>query len=92
VAKADQLSLDPSDVGYLKMSPRSRGKPGAPITDTRSTVLTLTHRPTGLQVTGEVPAGRYTNAQMNARQDALHQTLMAELTALVAKKLRLPGR
>jgi hypothetical protein len=92
MAKASPFSLDPDDVGYLKMSPRSRGKPGAPITDARSTVLTLTHRPTGLRVTGEVPEGRYTNAQMNARQAALHQALMTELTALVAKKLRLPGR
>jgi len=92
MAKVGPFSLDPDDVGYLKMSPRSRGKPGAPITDTRSTVLTLTHRPTGLQVTGEVPEGRYTNAQMNVRQDALHQTLMAELTALVAQRLRLPRR
>lgn len=92
MAKDSRFSLDPDDVGYLQISPRSRGKPGAPITDTRSTVLTLTHRPTGLRVTGEVPESRYTNAQMNARQDALHQTLMADLTALVAKKLRLPGR
>jgi hypothetical protein len=92
VAKAGAFSLDPNDVGYLRMSPRLRGKPGLPITDLRSTTLTLTHRPTGLQVTGEVPEGRYTNAQMNAQQDLLHQKLMAELTAMVAKKLRLPGR
>jgi hypothetical protein len=90
--KVEHFSLDPNDVGYLKMSPRTRGKPGSPISDVRSTILTLIHRPTGLQVKGEVPEGRYTNAQMNAQQDALHRTLMAELTALVAKKLRLPGR
>ena len=92
MVKTNRFSLDPDDVGYLKMSPRTRGKLGAPITDVRSTTLTLTHRPTGLQVKGEVSAGRYTNAQMTSLQDALHRTLMAELTALVAKKLRLPGR
>lgn len=92
MAKPYRFSLDPNDIGYLKMSPRARGKPGSPITDVRATNLTLTHRPTGLQVTGEVPAGHYTNAQMNAQQDLLHRKLMAELTALVAKKQRLPGR
>ena len=92
MTKANRFSLDPTDIDYQRTTSRSRGKPGLPITDSRASAITLIHRPTGLQVTGEVPEGQYTNAQVSIRLDALYQALMSELTESVAKKLRLPGR
>jgi len=58
----------------------------------RNTQLTLTHRPTGLQVTGEVVAGNYSRRQMIEETNKLQLRLMAELEKLVATQLRLPGR
>jgi len=54
--------------------------------------ITLFHRPSGLSVSGEVPTGAYTNAQMNAQSEALRRVLYEELRLAVAKKLKTPGR
>lgn len=51
-----------------------------------SASLTLIHRPTGCTLSGNVPAGRYTKKQMQAKKQELQSTLFAELSQLVAKQ------
>lgn len=59
---------------------------------TTSRQVTLTHLPTGLAVTGEIPPGQRTRGQMQAETTALERALRDRLQRAVAKHLRLPGR
>ena len=52
----------------------------------------MTHIPTGIEVTGEIPTGNYTKKQMRQLRQELEQKLFLELEAKVAKHLRIPGR
>jgi hypothetical protein len=60
--------------------------------DTSSVELYLKHLPTGVEVQGEVPAGHYSNKQMQAAKETLWNELQELLCLAVAKHLRLPGR
>jgi hypothetical protein len=87
------LRLQPEDVEISSVSAAS-GPPSGPHSSrarqVRNTRLTVTHRSTGLAVTGEVAAGSYSRKQMIAETDKLKLRLMAELEKLVASRLRLP--
>lgn len=54
--------------------------------------FTLTHAPTGLQVSGEVPKGHYSKAQLSSLKDDLLKKLWHQLERNVAARLRIPGR
>ncbi len=54
--------------------------------------LTLTHKSTGIEVTGEVPTGHYSRREMQSEVRKLEEGLFAELESQVAKALRIPGR
>ncbi len=58
----------------------------------KGSTIRLLHRPTGLTVSGEVPQIHQTKTSLQRAQDALRIELMQQLTELVAKHLRLPGR
>jgi hypothetical protein len=58
----------------------------------KGSTIRLVHRPTGLDVSGDVPQVHQTKASLQRAQDVLRIELMRQLTDLVAKQLRLPGR
>lgn len=58
----------------------------------KGSTIRLVHRPTGLDVTGEVPQIHQTNRSLQRAQDALRIELMQQLTERVAKHLRIRGR
>ncbi len=53
---------------------------------------TLRHEPTGTEVSGRIPYGRYTRKEMKALKESLFSELAQQLEAEVAKKLRTPRR
>jgi hypothetical protein len=57
-----------------------------------SSRLSLTHIPTGINVTGEVPEGHYSKKEMRQLQSELYEKLFLQLEAKVGKHLRAPGR
>jgi hypothetical protein len=75
-------------------SASSTGKSGAMARKEKVTSASyeLTHRPTGLTVRGEVPAGRYSKKEMRALKEKLFARLYKELEEKVARHLRIPGR
>jgi hypothetical protein len=77
-----------------KGSGSSSGKTGnmARKTKVTSAFYELTHRPTGLTVQGEVPAGSYSKKEMRALKERLFARLFKELEEKVARHLRIPGR
>ncbi len=54
--------------------------------------MILVHRPTGVQVKGEIKAGNYTRSEMRKLQNELYQKLLILLEGEVAKVLRISGR
>jgi hypothetical protein len=60
--------------------------------DDRSREITLTHTPTAIAVTGQIPRGNYDMREMKRLTDELKERLFVELEATVAKRLRIPGR
>jgi hypothetical protein len=54
--------------------------------------LRLVHHPTGVEVSGEIPAGHYSKARLKQLRAELHARLFAELERRVAQHLRVPGR
>lgn len=87
--------LKPEDVTWTLTGGASGPSPGprsSRARQTRNAATTLVHVPTGVQVTGEVPAGNYTREQMAEETRRLGERLMAELEQLVASRLRTPGR
>jgi hypothetical protein len=58
----------------------------------KGSTIRLVHRPTGLDVFGEVQQVHQTKASLQRAQEALRIELMKQLTERVAKHLRLPGR
>ncbi len=59
--------------------------------DTRSWHFTLAHTPSGIEVSGEIPSGNYSQKQMQQEREKLFSTLWEQLQQKVAKHLRLPG-
>lgn len=90
------FSLKPSDINWAWHSSRigARKKLGraSAAVDTSSWRLILTHTPTGVEISGEIPMGHYSNKQMQAKKQQLWNTLHEELKQQVAKHLKLPGR
>jgi hypothetical protein len=60
--------------------------------DVRSVSITLVHRPTKIEVGGQVPEGHYSRKEMISQHKALCSQLFAELETRVAKHLKIPGR
>ena len=58
----------------------------------KGSTIRLVHRPTGLDVSGDVPQVHQTKASLRRAQDVLRIELKQKLTELVARHLRLPGR
>jgi hypothetical protein len=88
---ASKNRFDVNDVGISMMSTasgRRRLRRHSRANDLRSTTLTLTHRPTGLVLTGEVPEGHYSRKQMRDLVAKLEQDLLLKLAELVTKKSR----
>ncbi len=87
--------LRPEDVGVSAVSSAS-GPPSGPRSSRarqiRSERITLTHRTTGAEVSGEIVAGNYTRKQMIEERRRLKVELMSKLEKLVASRLRLSGR
>ena len=54
--------------------------------------VTLKHRQTGLTVQGAVKSGSYSREALRRLVAKLRAKLLADLSAAVARKLRLPGR
>ncbi|HEU4558064.1 MAG TPA: hypothetical protein VFS20_09450 [Longimicrobium sp.] len=77
------------------MSGRSGGRRRASLSralDVSGCEIRLAHRPTGIEVTGEVPEGHYSRAELTRLRADLRARLFAELEQRVARHLRIPGR
>lgn len=88
-------SLDPAEVVESSMTGNSSGRRRAAHSralDVTETMLTLRHRPTGIEVSGSVPPGPYARPAMKKLKAELHAQLFDELERLVAKQLRVAGR
>lgn len=88
-------SMDSGDVGEFRVQSRSGGRRRASQSramDTSGITITLTHRPTGIEVAGEVPAGGYSRTELTELERELRAALWAELEERVARHLRIPGR
>jgi len=88
-------SLNPAEVATSSQAStaRRRGKAAqSRALDVTESTLKLLHLPTGIEVTGGVPAGHHSRAEMRRLRDDLHRRLFADLERLVARHLRVPGR
>lgn len=52
----------------------------------------LVHSETGIEVSEEIPLGRYTRSELRRLQDEAIDRLYSELEVRVARALRIPGR
>jgi len=90
----EDLRLRPEDVRVSVVSSTS-GPPSGPhssrANQIRSERITLTHRSTGAEVSGEIAAGNYTRKQMIEERRRLNLELFAKLEKAVANRLRLSG-
>ena len=89
--------INPADVEITSSGSASspRGGHGRRLSralDLRAMVITVTHRPTGIVLRGEVPEGHYSKDEMRKLKDAVVERLMHKLEQAVAKHLRVPGR
>jgi hypothetical protein len=85
----------PADVDYIAFASavnRRRKLRQSRALDLRSVTVRLTHRPTGLVVTGTVSDGHYSRAEMRRLQTTLEADLLGKLQAKVAMHLRTPRR
>ncbi len=89
-AKKPKWALDPATVGVCLSS--SRGRHGRMQRVSACCRLELIHMPTGITVTGEVPRGHHSKKELWKLSEALRERLFANLEAMVAKHLRIPGR
>jgi hypothetical protein len=88
-------SLDPREVHLFGSGSRSSTRRRASLPrslDVSGGGLRLVHYPTGVEVSGEIPAGHYSKAQLKELRAELHARLFAELERRVARHLRVPGR
>lgn len=86
-------SLDPKEVAISGISSSSskHGQFSRRLKVTSCTLI-LTHRPTGLEVQGQVPLGNYSKKEMKELRGKLYRELFVRLEGKVAKHLRVPGR
>ena len=88
-------SLDPQEVHLFGMGSRSSTRRRATLPrslDVSGGSLRLVHHPTGVEVSGDIPAGHYSKARLRVLRQGLHARLFAELERRVARHLRVPGR
>ena len=88
-------SLDPQEVHQFGSGSRSSTRRRASLPrslDVSGGGLRLVHQPTGVEVSGEIPAGHYSKARLKELRQELHARLFAELERRVARHLRVPGR
>jgi hypothetical protein len=88
-------SLDPQEVHLFGMSSRSSNRRRAALPrslDVSGGSLRLVHHPTGIEVSGDIPAGHYSKTRLRDLRQELHARLFAELERRVARHLRVPGR
>ena len=88
-------SLDPKQVHMFGTGSRSSTRRRASLPrslDVSGSGLSLVHSPTGVEVSGEIPAGHYSKARLKDLRAELHARLFAELERRVARHLRVPGR
>lgn len=79
------MELEPADVAISGSS--SSGSPrrrtgmarSSRAEDARSAMIRLVHRPTGLEIEGEIPSGPYSRNEMGKRTDDLIAELWAKL-------------
>ena len=86
--------LDPDDLDSSEMGTRSGGRNlvrQSRALDTSGTTITVTHRPTGISVQGQVPPGHYSRSELRDERAALKVKLLGELEIKVARRLRIPG-
>ena len=87
--------LDPAEVDTFEMSSRAGGRRRAALSralDTSGHQIRLTHRPTGVEVSGQIPQGNYSRTEMTRLRQELLASLFAQLEQRVAHHLRIPGR
>lgn len=88
--------LDPKEVGLgtagLSSGKRKKATRASRVVEKRGMTVTLTHMPTGLEVSGEIPSGHYSRKQMQQEVATMYSRLFVELEKLVAKTFRIPGR
>jgi len=95
MAKKNAWHLDPAEVGWAtdgSTSTRRRKRRLSRKLDNRSLRLRLTHIPTGISVSGEIPTGNYSKNEMKAAEEELSANLFNQLESKVARHLRIPGR
>jgi hypothetical protein len=88
-------SLNPGEVHSFGMGSRSSSRRRAALPrslDVSGASLRLVHHPTGVEVAGDIPAGHYSKARLQALRQELYARLFAELERRVARHLRVPGR
>ncbi|HYH66342.1 MAG TPA: hypothetical protein VD866_16740 [Urbifossiella sp.] len=88
-------SLDPAEVYQFGTGCRSSTRQRASLPralDVSGGGLRLVHHPSGVEVSGEIPAGNYSKARLKELRAELHTRLFAELEQRVARHLRVPGR
>jgi hypothetical protein len=85
--------INPQDLAVSRHS-SSSGKPG--VFDRRHKVtecrIKVKHRPTGIEVEGDVPPGHYAKKEMQKLRDELEARLKAELLLKVAQRLCWPSQ
>jgi hypothetical protein len=89
------FKLDPCEIGRSRFGSnsglrRKATRSGRANTLTSATV-TLTHMPTGVSVSRDIPTGNRFRGELKRLQNQLEAELLVLLTAAVAKKLRIPG-
>jgi hypothetical protein len=88
-------SLDPAEVRLFGSGSRTSTRHRASLPrslDVSGGSLQLVHHSTGVEVSGEIPAGHYSKTRLKELRAALHARLFAELERRVARYLRVPGR
>ena len=53
--------------------------------------MTLSHKLTGISITGEIPAGNYSKKEMQQLRASLYIKLFSDLERQVGKKLKISG-
>jgi hypothetical protein len=90
------FALDPADIleswNGSRTGRRRNLNRVSSVVDLRGSTITLKHAPTGLEVKDSIEIGHFSNTRIKAAEAALRERLVVELTAAVAKHLRVPGR
>ena len=92
----DKWKLDSKDVyktgSGLKIGGRKKATKSGRKEELRESTIILTHRQTGLSVSGKIERGHYSRQELRSLKENLENELFKELEDKVAKFLRIPGR